>query len=88
MDSRLDPLDSPDFDPIEYINQKFPTESSLEDLDTFADFINSQIALQDVELSRAIQTQSIAGKQGTQVLFLKFSLCKWCRILLMLKVLL
>lgn len=62
----MDPLDSPDFDPIAYINQKFPTEASLDGLDSFAASIDSQIFYLDEELSHAIQTQSIAGVQATQ----------------------
>lgn len=59
-------LDSPDFDPIAFINQKFPTEASLDGLDAFSTTISGQIHNLDDELSRAIQTQSIAGTQATQ----------------------
>jgi hypothetical protein len=49
-----DPLDSPDFDPIAFINQNFPTESSLDGLDTFVVGISSQISTLDEEISKAI----------------------------------
>jgi len=62
----MDSLDSPDFDPIAYINQKFPTEASLDGLDSFTASIDSQIFHLDEELSHAIQTQSVAGTQATQ----------------------
>ena len=72
----MDSLDSPDFDPIAYINQKFPTEASLDGLDSFSSSVNSQIYFLDEELSHAIQTQSVSGKQATQVLLLFMnSLC-------------
>ena len=61
-----DPLDSPDFDPIAYINQNFPTESSLDGLDTFVVGITSQISTLDEEISRAVQAQSAAGKQASK----------------------
>ena len=77
-----DPLDRDDFDPIAYINQRFPTgkkciggvesvnccvEESLENLDTFLIGISSQIATVDEELSRAVQSQTISGEQATRV---------------------
>jgi len=61
-----DPLDSPQFDPIAYINQNFPTESSLDGLDTFIVGITSQISTLDEEISRAVHTQSVAGKQASK----------------------
>lgn len=61
-----DPLDSPHFDPIAYINQNFPTESSLDGLDTFIVGITSQISTLDEEISRAVHTQSVAGKQASK----------------------
>lgn len=109
-----DPLDSPDFDPIAFINQNFPTgrvthptrtfskslivsrlfdffsnlttcyfslsfhsrylsatfctESSLDGLDTFVVGISSQISTLDEEISRAVQAQSMAGKQASKVI--------------------
>eukprot|EP01038_Epipyxis_sp_PR26KG_P011126 gene11126-14933_t len=61
-----DPLDSDDFDPIQYINQKFPTEASLDDLDTFIVGIGSQISALDEEISKAVQTQSVVGNQASK----------------------
>ena len=75
LDSKMDSLDSPDFDPIAYINQKFPTEASLDGLDSFSTSVNSQICYLDEELSQAIQTQSVSGKQATQVLLVYIN---WC----------
>lgn len=68
-----DPLDSADFDPVSFINQRFPTEASLDGLDTFVAAVNSQIATLDEEISKSIQTQSVSGKQATQVLCVAFA---------------
>lgn len=62
-----DPLDSSDFDPVEFINQSFPDEASLDDLDTFVVGIGSQISTLDEEISRAVQAQSSAGQQASKV---------------------
>lgn len=62
-----DPLDSDNFDPIEYINRHFPSESSLVELDTFMVGISSKISGLDDEISRAVQGQSRAGEQATRV---------------------
>ena len=60
-----DQLDAADFDPVAYINQKFPTESSLSSLDTFILGVASQISVLDDEISRAVQSQSQAGQQAS-----------------------
>lgn len=60
-----DPLDSDDFNCIAFINQKFPTEASLIDLDTFLVGIGSQISALDEEISKAVQSQSVAGVQAS-----------------------
>lgn len=59
-----DPLDSPDFDPIEYINAQFPSETSLEKLDPFVGRLQAQIASLDDEISEAVQAQSEAGEKA------------------------
>lgn len=64
----IDPLDATDFDPVQFINQKFPSEKSLDDLDTFVVAISSQIATLDEEISKAVQSQSVAGQQASKVL--------------------
>lgn len=64
--SSTDPLDQMDFDAITYINQRFQTEESLENLDTFVIGISSQIAVLDDELSKAVQTQNQLGEQASE----------------------
>lgn len=64
-----DTLDSPSFDPISYINHKFPTEQSLQIIDTFVIEIGCKINTLDDEISKAVQAQSRAGEQATRVYF-------------------
>jgi vacuolar protein sorting-associated protein 53 len=61
-----DTLDSSSFDPIAYINQKFPTENSLDEIDTFVLGVSCKITTLDDEISRAVQAQSRAGEQATR----------------------
>jgi vacuolar protein sorting-associated protein 53 len=61
-----DPLDVATFDPIDFINNKFPTESSLEDLETFSFGISSQIAALDEEISSTVQAQSHNGVKAKE----------------------
>ena len=65
-----DPLDKSDFDPIAYINEHFPTESSLDDLDTYMVGLNSQIGALEEEISKSVQNQSTTGQQVTNVCYL------------------
>lgn len=67
MLTTTDPLESVDFDPVQFINDSFPSESSLDDLDTFVVGIGSQIYALDEEISLAVQAQSSVGKQATKV---------------------
>ena len=43
------------------------SESSLDGLDTFVVGISSQISTLDEEISKAVQAQSVAGKQASKV---------------------
>ena len=67
MLSNLEALDAPSFDPIAYINQCFPSESSLEELDTVVVGIGSKITILEGEISKAVQGQSRAGEQASRV---------------------
>lgn len=67
-----DTLDSKSFDPILYINNKFPNENSLNDIDTFIIGINCKINNLNDEISKAVQAQSRAGEQATRVKLLLF----------------
>ncbi|KAL0480844.1 vacuolar protein sorting protein VPS53 [Acrasis kona] len=60
-----DVFDSPYFDPVEYINQIFPNEQSLnENLETFALKVKKKIHTVDEEILSSIRRQSTAGYQA------------------------
>jgi serine/threonine protein kinase len=61
-----DPLDDNNFDVISFINSRFPTENSLNELDTYVIGIGSQISVLVDEISKAVQTQSVAGQQASK----------------------
>ena len=61
-----DPLDAADFDPVAFINSRFPTEASLDDLDTFALSVDSKISAIEDSLSKAVQNQSKVGHQASR----------------------
>ena len=61
-----DPLDQIGFDPVALVNQRFPTEASLEDLDAFALAIGAQVSTLDEEIASAVQAQSLAGQQASK----------------------
>lgn len=61
-----DPLDGPEFDPVDYLNHHFPTERSLDRLEPFMTNVAVQIGDLDDEISKTVQTQSEAGHQATR----------------------
>jgi len=61
-----DPLDRGDFDAVAYINQHFPTESSLKRLDPFVSRVNTNITALDEEISRAVHAQAEAGERAAK----------------------
>jgi hypothetical protein len=63
-----DPLDSPDFNYIDYINKLFPTEQSLEKLDDEIKRIKIKIQRVDEEIMSSVYKQSRAGMKGKQEL--------------------
>mmetsp|Transcript_6722 Transcript_6722/g.8843 ORF Transcript_6722/g.8843 Transcript_6722/m.8843 type:complete len:874 (+) Transcript_6722:83-2704(+) len=58
------PLEAPDFDPISFINQQFPSEESLDRLDPFIGQTAVSLADLDEEISKAVEAQSQAGQQA------------------------
>ena len=58
-----DPLDAANFDPIEYVNQRFPTEESLSKLDQFSSDLSRQIRSIDEEIYESIRNQAVCSKQ-------------------------
>ena len=61
-----DPLDRSDFSPIAFINQKFPSERSMEGLEPYVARVNGQISQLDEEVSRAVQEQAEAGERAAR----------------------
>jgi len=61
-----DPLDRPNFNVIDFINQSFPDEQSLSKISEFGHNLQGKISEIDDELSRAIQEQSTAGRRAEQ----------------------
>lgn len=61
-----EPLDAVDFDPVDYLNQHFPTERSLDRLDPFMLNISVQIGELDEDISKTVQAQSEAGHQASR----------------------
>eukprot|EP01084_Bolivina_argentea_P196729 337236_1 len=61
-----DPLDSDSFDPVQYLNGIFPSESSLGQLDEYANKISDQIEDLDSRMSAAVQEQAEAGQKAVK----------------------
>lgn len=61
-----DPLNSSEFDPVDYLNHHFPTERSLDRLEPFMSNIAVQIGDLGDEISKTVQGQSEAGHQATR----------------------
>lgn len=59
----LDIFDDEDFDPIKYINQKFPDENSLLNLDEEIEMIRKEIDTLDKEILEDIHEHAILNKK-------------------------
>ena len=56
-----DPLDAPDFDPVDYINEMFPTEQSLVNLDDVLSDYKCKIQVIDEDMRRIVRGQTSVG---------------------------
>lgn len=63
-----DPLDRPDFNPVDYINTLFPTEQSLANIDEVVGKIKFKIRKLDDEIRTVVRGQTNVGKNGRQAL--------------------
>ncbi|KAJ8313104.1 hypothetical protein KUTeg_010477 [Tegillarca granosa] len=63
-----DPLDRPDFNPIDYINTLFPTEQSLVNIDDVVGKIRFKIRKLDDEIRTVVRGQTNVGEDGRQAL--------------------
>ncbi|CUG34888.1 membrane trafficking protein, Vps53-like, putative [Bodo saltans] len=61
-----DPIDQPDFDPIAYLNAKFPDEASLSKLPAFHDEITKRLQRTEHELFRAVEVQATTATSATK----------------------
>ena len=60
-----DPLDVPDFEPIDYINKMFPTEQSLVNLDDVLSDYQCKILVIDEDMRRIVRWQTSAGEDAS-----------------------
>ena len=63
-----DPLDQVNFDPIEYINNRFPTQQSMSQLDDVMSVMRKKIDNLDTEISNVLKNQSTVEDEGKGVL--------------------
>ncbi|XP_071945841.1 vacuolar protein sorting-associated protein 53 homolog [Antedon mediterranea] len=63
-----DPLDSPDFNAVEYINTLFPTEQSLANIDEVINKMKTKIYRLDDNIRTVVRGQTNAGQDGREAL--------------------
>lgn len=63
-----DPLDSKDFNPVDYINSVFPTEQSLANIDEVVNKMRLRIRGLDEEIRTVVRGQTNIGHEGRQAL--------------------
>ena len=63
-----DPLDQPDFSTVDYINQCFPTEQSLNNLDDQVTDMKFKIQCIDDDIRRIVRTQTHVGQDAASSL--------------------
>ncbi|KAL3858283.1 hypothetical protein ACJMK2_012931 [Sinanodonta woodiana] len=63
-----DPLDKPDFNPVDYINSVFPTEQSLSNIDEVIGKIRFKIRKLDGEIRTVVRGQTNVGEDGRYAL--------------------
>lgn len=63
-----DPLDSPEFNAVHYINTLFPTEQSLSNVDEVIARMNTKIRRLDDEIHTVVRGQTSVGRDGRQAL--------------------
>ena len=61
--TNLEAFEDEDFDPIKYINQKFPDEGSLQNLDEEIDTVKREIDRLDREILEDIHEHAILNKK-------------------------
>ena len=59
-----DPLDKPNFDIVDYINELFPTEQSLSNIDDVISQVKTKIRRIDDDVRGVIHSQTTIGQDG------------------------
>lgn len=63
-----DPLDRPDFNAVEFINNLFPTEQSLANIDEVINRMRTKIHRLDDDIRNVVRGQTNAGQDGREAL--------------------
>lgn len=63
-----DPLDVPDFNPVDYINSLFPTEQSLSNIDQVIDSMEKKVRDIDGEIRTVVREQTDSKQDGRSAL--------------------
>jgi vacuolar protein sorting-associated protein 53 len=61
-----DELDKPNFNPIEFINQEFPNEQSLVNLDPVLTKLRIKISQYDSDIAKQIRMLSVGGDKASR----------------------
>lgn len=60
-----DPIDAVDFDPVEFLNERFPSEQDLEGLDGFLSGIQHSIQSTELEITAAIKSGALGSEKAS-----------------------
>ena len=63
-----DPLDQPDLDCVQYINNLFPSEQSLNNLDDTIAELNDKVTTIDEEMREIVRSQTAVGGDAAAAL--------------------
>ncbi|KAF0310102.1 Vacuolar protein sorting-associated protein 53 [Amphibalanus amphitrite] len=63
-----DPLDRPDFDVVDYINQLFPNEQSLSNIDDVISSMTERVRVIDQEIRNVVRGHTNSGQDGKRAL--------------------
>lgn len=63
-----DPMDRPDFNPTDYINQMFPNEQSLANIENLISELNCNVTVIDDTIRTVVRSQVNTGKEGQKAL--------------------
>ena len=61
-----DPVDRPDFDPVAYLNERFPDDASLKSLPTFYEEVKTKLHRAETDLLDTVKTQATTATEAAQ----------------------